>query len=213
MLKDISLQTSNKAFQLQFNKTTCCITDLYLKCLVKYNTGVFKKIIVRVVSEDAKEIDSIEFMVDVIAITKRINFDLYFELSSNYDKKKLLLHILQEGIVTIAQNQNWEIDPLMDAYNSCINRNLENKWLRNDKFYLSTDKKYYGGVICCWDVDKFEAVVSFLNEKKLEIKQVKLFETEPHLVDSFGNMGWIKNMHKFFLESKNKRFKWAAEPE
>jgi hypothetical protein len=213
MLIDISLKTSIKSLQLQFNKTTWCITNLYLKCLGKYNAGIFKKFIVRTAPEKAIDDTSIEDMVDVIAVTIKFDFDSFFQLTEKYDKKKMLLNTLQEGIMTIAQNQHWEIDPLMDAYNCCINRGLENRWLRKDKYFLSTDKKYYAGVLCNYDLDKFEAVASFLNKEKQEIKQVKLFETEPHMVEQLGGMGLLKHTHQFYLESKSKRHKWVAEPE
>src|SRR6266498_1297273 len=157
MLIDISLGGTKQLKERlkQFNLTTWCICQLYLSCLGKYSSGVFKKAVVRVIP-DKTDNNVIEDMVDVISVYKTFDFEKFFQLKDKYAKKKMLLEVLQDGLLTMAKQQGWNIDPLLDSYNCCIKKNLEHKWLRHDKYLLSPGRKYYAGIFCHWDIDKFE---------------------------------------------------------
>ncbi|SRR5258705_2552065 len=213
MLIDISLAGTKQLKERQklFNLTTWCICQLYLSCLGKYSSGVFKKAIVNVVQKETDH-NVIENMVDVILIHKTFDFEQFFQLENKYAKKKILLDILHEGLITMAKHEGWDIDPLLNAYNCCFKKNLEYKWLRGDKYILSPDKKYFAGIFCNWDIDKFEVIAIFLNKHKEEIERVKLYEREPNDVDPMGKMGWDKLTGEFYLFSKDKRQKWVAIP-
>lgn len=188
---------------------TWCIQELFLSCLsLKYDSKKFKKIVIELVTKSELS-NKIQDMVDVISITKTLDFENYFQCS-NYEKKKILLDILQEGITTICESEGWELAPLLKAYQCCLDKKLEYSWLRKDKYFLSPNRKYYAGIYCNWDIDKFEAFAVFLDKEKREIKRVKLFEVEPHQVDPMGKMEWSKDSTHFRLYSKNESNKWEA---
>ena len=214
MLINIALNYGLKDSQLkrkQFNSESWCISDLYFKCLGKYISGVFRKIVVKVVDEGSHTKD-VEDLVDVIVIYSTLDFDRYFKLVDKYLKKKTLLNILHRAFMELATYNGWNIDSLLDAYNCCLGKNLNNEWLRENRYFLSNDRKYYGGVYCNWDVDKFEAFAIFLNKQKEQIRKIKLYEKEPWDVDPMGRMGWDKDTGMFYLLSKDGKQKWTAHP-
>jgi hypothetical protein len=213
MLVDITLGGSKQLKERlkPFNLTTKCICHLYLSGIGKYSSGVFKKAIVRVVREETDN-NVIEDMIDVILVYKTFDFEHFFQLEDRYAKKKILLDVLHDGLMTMAKHEGWVTDPLLNAYNSCLERKLEDKWLRAGKYFLSPDKKYFAGVFCNWDIDKFEAIAIFFNKHKEEIERVKLFEKEPHDVEPMGKTGWDKLTGEFYLFSKDERQKWVAFP-
>lgn len=212
MLIDIAISSAKKSTSIYLKGgQTWCIQQLYIKCLPKYHTGNFKKAIISLISNNETE-DKVENMVDVISITKVFDFEKYSQLSEKYDKKKMLLDVLQAGMITLAKHGGWSIDPLIDAYDCCLAKNLEHKWLRKGKYFLSPDRKYYAGVFCNWDIGTFEAFAIFLNKQKEEISKIKLFEREPWDVDPMGKMGWDKETGEFYMYSKDERHKWTAIP-
>jgi hypothetical protein len=213
MLRDISLGGTKqlKEKQKKFNQSTWCISQLYLTCLGNYSSGVFKKAIVNVVREKTDH-NVIENMVDVILIHRIFDFERFFQLDNKYEKKKTILDALHEGLITMAKNEGWDTDQLLDAYNCCLKKKLEHKWLRGNKYFLSPDKKYFAGVFCNWDIDKFEVMAIFFNKHKEEIERVKLYEREPNDVEPMGKMGWDKLTGEFNLYSKNEKQKWVATP-
>ena len=95
----------------------------------------------------------------------------------------MLLDVLQERMIDIANHEGWEMSPLREAYQCCIDKRLEHTWLRKNKYFLSPYRKYYAGIFCNWDINIFEAFVVFLDKEKKEIKRVKLFETPAYDVD------------------------------
>jgi len=208
MLVDLSFSTTKK-FPFHFKGQTWSIQRLYLTCLGKYNTNAIKKVVIEfTLSKDAE--NNIEYLLDVIRIKKTFDFEKYFLLSEKYEKKKMLLEALHESMTVVANHEGWSVEPLKDAYNCCLAKNLEHTWLRKDKYFLSPNRKYYGGVFCNWDIDKFEAFAVFLNKQKEEISRIKLFEREPWDVDPMGKMGWDKGTGEFYLYSKDEKTKWKA---
>jgi len=215
MIIDISLEGSNQLKEnlKKFNIATWSIGRLYLACLGKYQGGVFKKAIIEVSRElAASEVNLIEDKVNVVEIHKTFDFELFFQLEDNYAKKKMLLEVLHDGMTLIAKHEGWDINQLQEAYDCCIKRNLEFRWLINNKYHLSPDKKYYAAILCDWDIDKFEVSAVFFNKSKEEIVRTKLFEVMPNDIQLFGKMAWDEGTGEFCLFSKNEKQKWSALP-
>jgi hypothetical protein len=208
MLKDIAV-TVEKGLEYNLKGETWSTSQLYLSCLNKYNSNGYKKIVINLVKATNKN-DIIDDMIDVIVINKIFDFDTYHKLTGKYEKKEMLLKVLHNGIMTLADIHKWDINPLLDSYNCCLKKRLLHSWLRDNKYFISPDKKYYAGIYCVWDIDKFQVFAIFLNNNKQEIEQVKLYEREPWDVDPLGKMGWTKDSSIFYLLSKDGRNEWIA---
>jgi hypothetical protein len=213
MLIDISLEGSKelKNRLKEFNLNTWCVSELYLFCLKRYDTGRFKKAIVNVI-RGIEDNELIEDMIDVVLIYQTFDFEHFFVLEDKYAKKKMLLEVLHSGMMNLANKKGWSISPLEEAYKLCIKYNLEYKWLRQDKYLLSPNRSYYGGIFCNWDIDKFEVSAIFFNKNKEEIERIKFYENEPHDIELMGKMGWDNITNEFYLYSKNEKKKWIASP-
>lgn len=208
MLRDISLEDSKelKGKLKQFNLTTWCICDLYLSHIGKYNSGSFKKAIVNVMEEETEN-NVIEDMIDVILIHKTFDFDRFFQMEDKYNKKKILLDVLHEGLMTMAKHEGWDTNSLSHANNRCLKEKLGNNWLYKNKYFSSPNKKNFAGIFCNWDIDKFEVTAVFFNKQKEEMERIKLYENEPHDIEPMGKMGWDKVTGEVYLFSKSEKEK------
>jgi hypothetical protein len=211
MVRDISLEGTKKLKERlkPFNLNTWCVCELYLRHIGKYLSDGFVKIIVQANVDDTQN-NVVEDMLNVVLIHKTFDFEEYFQLEEKYEKKKVLLDVLQDGLITLALKKGWNTDALLDAYNSCLKDDLECKWFAKNKYFQSPDRKHYAAVFCEYDIDKFEVSVVFYNKKKEKIHRVTLYSIEPNMAEPLGKMGWDKLNGEFYLLSKNGRQKWVA---
>jgi len=209
LLRDITVSTVyDHPFQLRFNKEMWSITDLYLKCLGKYNTYGVSKILVRLDDQQKNE-NKIEHLLNVIIVNKKFDFVEYFKQNKD-QRKKMMLDILQLGVIDVAKTQKMSMDKFLDAYNCCLKKQLKNEWLRKNKYLMSPNKKWYAGIYCTYDIDFFRTETIFLNSDKKEIGRVKLFSTEPHQVEEMGKMQWDSTSETFVLYSRDEKNSWGA---
>jgi hypothetical protein len=183
------------------------ITELYLSCLKKYDSGEFCKIIIEI-GEQVEE-NGIDRMLNVVAVKKQFDFEKYHR-SNIYERKKMVLDVLQEGVLTLAEIDSLDRKPLLVAYDCCMQKGLEYKYLLKDKYYLSPNRKLYAGVWCNWNIDKFEAYVIIFDKNKKEIERIKLMESPYWDLEPMGNAGWDKKTGEFYLFSKDHSHKWTA---
>lgn len=207
-LVDISVRTPYR-FKIEFKEgAVWSMASLYLSCLKKYDAGKIKKVVIEIVDKSVD--DSIEDLVDVLRIQREFDFKKYFA-SGKYDKKKMLVDVIQDGLMSIAKQRNWDTDPLIDAYRNCLDKGFEHQWLRKDKLFLSPDRKNYAGVFCKWDTDELEVFALFFNKEKDEIKRTELFRCKSIDAEPMGKMGWDKATNAFYLYSKDEKQKWTAK--
>jgi hypothetical protein len=195
-LRDISLETEfGHKCQKIFNTETWAVSELFLSKLNKYKTGNIAKcnIIVSDFVKNNKYIHSP--YINVTNINKVFDFDLYFSLSSKYEKKLMQLDVLYKGMVEIASYENWDIEPIKNAYLMCIEDKLENTFFINNKFKKSSNHKIKAEIWCYWDIDIFKSYLVLFDKNGKEIYKKKFIETEPH----FGcyiyqsKLKWVNN--------------------
>jgi hypothetical protein len=210
-LVDISIGTHRKSNLLSgYGGTVWSITSLYLYCLEKYETKAYRKVAIYLIN-DNNEDNKIESLLNVLVIHKFFNFES-FKIADKFQQKKMMLDVMQKSLIVVAENEGWEIQPLKNAYQCCIEKKLEHKWLREGRYILSPDRKYYAGIFCNWDSDIFEVFAVFLNKEKREIKREKLYESDPAFVEPMGKMMWDKeSSSKFILFSKDGKQRWEAK--
>ena len=122
----------------------------------------------------------------------------------------MVLDVLQEGVLTVADIDGLNRKPLLVAYDCCMQRGLEYKYLLKDKYYLSPNRKQYAGVWCNWNIDKFETYVIIFDKNKREVERVKLMESPYWDLEPMGKAGWDKDTGEFYLFSKDHSHKWTT---
>jgi hypothetical protein len=212
-LNSISVHTVYKhQHQLAFNICSWCIQEQYWSYLKKYDVGKFRKVIVRVddtvtLFENDNKVE--ESSADVIAINRYFNISKFFDLSK-HAKKQSLLELLHSSMICLAEQFNWEREPLINAYNQCIRNNLNYIFKVKDKGFKSPTKEFTGYVECTWDIDEFTATaIILLADNDSVVKQQILIKCEPHLAEFiyYSNCKWESNT-TFSLIAKDNR-KWS----
>lgn len=132
------------------------------------------------------------------------DFELYFKID-NQKKKRMQLDAVHFGMMKIAEKEGWSCDPLLDAYNGCLEKNLEYKFLVGNKLKASPDRKQKIGFWCDWDIDKFEVYWILFDSKEKEVARELLIEKEPFKGEFVYYLFWKwKDNQTVFLEDKYK---------
>lgn len=207
ILKEISIITTyNHPYQLMFNKETWCVSELFVKCLGKFNSGHFNKIVIRLGDNESVLDNKVDNLIDVVLLNKFFDFNTYF-VNNKIARKVILLDVLYNNLLYLANIYYWHIDQITNAYRLCKEKNIEYQWILRNKLIRSPDHKYYAAVFCNWDIDRFEAYIILYNSQKIEISRKKIMESEPHLVEPFGKIAW-ENGNKFVVSSKDTEREW-----
>jgi hypothetical protein len=189
-LRQIALRTTYKsAYAEKFNPESRAVPELYLTFIKDLPTPFVQQINI-FISDDWK--NSLTSTMKVTGFREAfIDFDFqkYFELN-NYDKKKMQLEAVHKGMMQIAQKENWEINPLLDAYNSCLKANLEFKIFIKDKFKTSPNKQHNIGFWCEWDIECCKVFWVLRDKSKTEIKRQLLIEVKPYDGEFIYYLDW-----------------------
>jgi len=210
-LSSLSLQTTyNHKYQLSFNKETWCVQEMYWHFLYKYKyeTENCQKAVVRL--GDSVDIENLMTLTsDVVVLQCSFDFEFYFS-QDKFLKKRILLDILHESLLRMANKYGWDEKPLIQSYEYCVDRNLENKWLLRDKYISSPNRKHKGGFICEWNIDSFEVYGVILDNNLKEITKKRILRSDPHLAEFiyYTKFKWEDNQ-KLSLFSKNGAKKWS----
>lgn len=179
-LSQINLRTTHKSIHSEkFNPESWVVPELYWSFLKNYSTSLVQKINIYV-SDDWK--NSLTYPMTVTGFREAfINFDFqrYFTLNG-FERKKLQLEAVHNGMMQIAQKENWEINSLLDAYNSCLKANLEYKFFIKNTFKTSPNKQHSIGFWCVWDIEFCKVIWVLRDKNKNELKRDLLIETESY---------------------------------
>jgi hypothetical protein len=207
-LRDLSIETPKRSkIAFDLSEIVPGITQLYLSCLGKrFDSGQFFKVIVEVGGSGDL---SIEKIADVVLINERFDFVKY-GVQDIPGKRKMVIDVLQSGLLAISNAEGWESSRLIDAYGCCLSRNLEYRFIWKDKYWRSPNKEIYAAVYCCYEVEQFEAYVIFFDSKKNEISRRKLMESPPWSVEPFDRAIWSEDSSQFFVYPKYTNTHWVA---
>ena len=89
------------------------------------------------------------------------------------------LEAVHRGMMQIAERERWSIDPLLDAYNQCLERNLEYHF-DVGKPKSSPDRKHKIGFWCNWDLDVFELYWVLFDKQNKGLKRERFITKLPH---------------------------------
>ena len=210
-LNQVDLRTKyNHRFERQFNIESWCIAELYWRKLKDYDTGNVKKCTIYVSDDWGDKEYYYTNWSDSKCMNVPFKFDKYFA-SDNYGKKKMQLDAIHDGMIKIVEKEGWDINPLLDSYNKCLEDKLEYK------FYIgkpksSPNRKYKFNFWCNWDIDIFEVYWVLQDNKGKEIRREKFIEKEPYLGQFiyYTKFKWINKFTILFEDNYKygNREKW-----
>ncbi|CAM1343845.1 hypothetical protein [Tenacibaculum amylolyticum] len=211
---DLRIQYEHKLTN-RFTPETFCIAELYHSFLKNYNTNKVKKCNIIVSDNWGEDLGEYTNWSDSKSIKIALDFKNYFS-QDKHDKKKIILDKIHKGMIEIAKKEGWQINPLLDAYNSCIEANLVYQF-DVGKPKLSPNKKHKIGFWCNWDIDVFEVYRVLYDKKGTEISREKFISKKPNNGEFvyYLKWKWLDNS-KVLVEDKYKygdNEKWTLKIE
>jgi hypothetical protein len=166
------LMKNDGKFDTSFKSETLGITEMYWHNLhrLKLKTLKIKKLIISI---DSKKEPF--YATGIQEIQTTLDLTIYKSLT-NKNKKLLILNTIHNSLLSIADEQEIDKQKLQQAYDYCIENNLENRWLLGGKPKRSPSKNYYGAVECYWEMDYFQATAIIYDKKKNELFRKELFK-------------------------------------
>ncbi len=204
MLNQITLACYTQGHENQsINSEAWSIPELYCSFLKELDTGKVVKANVNIRQNWGDLLDYYENYVDVITIRNHFDFDTYSSLG-NEDKKRMQLDAIHKGMMLIAKKEGWNTDPLLDAYNKCLERDLKYQF-DVGKLKSSPDRKHKIGFWCNWDIDVFEVYWVLYDKDGSELKRQKFIEKPPYNGEFiyYTKWKWLDNS-RVLLEDKYK---------
>ena len=158
----------------EFTLESKCIAELYWSFLKDYDTKKVKRC--NIITSDNWGDDIYEYTNwnDTKGINVPFDFDEYF-LSDNHTKKTLQLKTIHTGMIKIAEIEKWDINPLLDSYNKCLNNDLEYSFILN-KYKSSPNRKFKINLKCYWDINKVEIHYILCDKNENIICEKKIFK-------------------------------------
>lgn len=170
---DLRIQHNHK-YMLAFNLEAKCIAELYWSFLKEYDTRKVKKCNIITSDDWGDDVYRYTDWSDTKGINMPFNFDKYFS-SDNQAKKRLQLETIHHGMMKIAEIEKWDVNPLLDAYNGCLENNLEYSFILS-KYKSSPNRKFKMNFKCVWDIAMIEVFYILCDKKENIIHQEKVFE-------------------------------------
>jgi hypothetical protein len=193
---DISIPLNEK-FAVKSGGTFTSILRMYEYQLKRdYETDGVRKVAIKLTT-DPKNVNFIESLESVLMVSRPFDPAAYNN-ADEFKRKLIVLNVIEDCMLYLADQRGWEKQPLIDAYESCLAHDLVFTAIYKDKHFLSPDRKHYGALFYHWGSEKYEAYAIFFNKKKIEIQRKKLFECDASFVDSFEYVGWHKELPNTF---------------
>jgi len=178
-LSEISLRAKfvqGKNFKV-FNEECWSIAEMYWSFLREYNIADVRKCVISV-GADPSEVDKITAYQGFREVYKQINFDQYFEMNA-CEKKSLQLDLIHSGMITIGELEKWDTEPLLKAYQYCLDSDLNYKFFINSKYKLSPNRQWKLGLWCEWEINCFKLFWVLFDKTGGEINRDLIIEDEP----------------------------------
>lgn len=205
ILKEISVyDVKNNKTSRKFNLETWCISEMYCRYLKKTKNNKIRKINI-ILGEDSPR----ELLSFVLKIYNEFDFNQYFE-KSTYDKKKIILDVIHKELLSISEEFGFDINVIKEAYNSCLENKLENRWFLKNKLFKSRKSPLLGGIECFWDFDIFRVKAIIFSSKRKILKESLFLEIEPCFGEFiyYAKCRWKDDI--FYLESKENEI-WQVD--
>ena len=197
---------------LEFNFSVNCVSDLYFQCLPKkIDTSPFKKIIVTAVDINSVTLKPYDNMIDVVTIRVPFDFTDYWN-ASNIDRKKKALDLIQQGLLTLAREFEWENDFIKNAHDDVLKKNFINRvfW---KKHIPSPNRKHKAQYFIDFDCDEIRIWAVIMDGKGEEIRREFISTVKPHwffIDDTLSSIEW-KDEETIIVLTKDKTQTWLVK--
>lgn len=214
-LSSIDLRAPYKhKYGKEFGPESRVINEMYHSHLKDYQTPGIHSVTIKVYDNWGSEMNEGEVK-GYKTIYIQFDFINYFKLDK-FNRKKMQLDAIQKGMIIIAQAEGWAIDPLLDAYNSCLAKNLDYQF-RVGKPKASKNRKHKIGFWCNWDIDIFEVFWVLYDSKGGEIKRQRFIHKPSYegRFIFFVQWKWIDNSTVLFEDryKYSRKEKWTIDLE
>lgn len=208
-LNHIDLRTTYKSIYAErFNPESHVVSELYWSFLENYSTPSVQQIIVFISDDWDSSLTKPKNVKGFKEAFVDFDFTKYFSLDK-YGKKRMQLDAVNEGMVLIAKEEGWDTNPLQNAYNNCLERNLEYKF-NIGKSKSSPDRKHKIQLWCNWDIDIIEVYWILYDKNGNEIKREKFIEKTSFqgIFIYYVKWKWLDNNKVLIEETYRKKEKW-----
>jgi|GEM_PF-2581395 len=216
-LKEISLITfPNGVYQeMGFNWEAHCVEDLYVRNLMPYsNKHIVKMSIILIGDADKQVFETTTLtlrkftnLLSVGEIFLRFDFDNYYK-TDDLGKKRLILDVMQEGLILFANQTNSDVRPFNEAYQKCLDLNLESIYVYKT---VTSGKGIVVNVVISVDREKLEVSAIFLDSRGNEFSRRVFFRSKPDALYGYhylGNVVW-NNESEVALYGRTKDEYWT----
>lgn len=195
----------------KFRLNTRCISSMFERLFGKFITKNCCKLLIECVPEVAEH-ELLDFS-GIYSVKVLFDYNNFIE-QNEYQKKKMTLEILMEGIRIVAENQKWDVEPFKDVYSRILELDFINEWAWK-KPVVSSNKKYHAEVMMLHDVRFIDIYIIVRDTAGNEIKREKIISELP---DEFayarhlGDLKWTSN-DTVTLINKKGDFQWPCSLE
>ena len=185
-----------------FSNESKCIAELYWSFLKGYDTRKVKRCNIITSDNWGDKLLKYTDWKDTKGINISFNFNEYFA-SENKIRKEFQLEAIHSGMMEIAKIESWKIDPLLDAYNNCIENNLELSFILLKKDKSSPNRKLKINFKCYWDIDLVNVFYLIKDKTGKVIQQDIAFEMPSKKGEMVYHLKWKwKDNTTVLLEDK-----------
>jgi hypothetical protein len=198
-----------KQKRILFRDQVRCIASLYTYLLGRFPTESTRKLIINCMEQSADELHTTRDGYTEVSV--ELDMDSYF-LLSNYEKKKLILEKIQEGVMIVGEKYSWDQEIFNKIAAEIHDRNYVNEYVWKQRF--SPDRKVKAELLCEHDLDHFTGTLNIKHGKTGElIKTKKILKERPHeliFTQYLGELTWSSD-RTVVITYRGKKSKWLVE--
>ncbi|MDH6310605.1 hypothetical protein M2451_003476 [Dysgonomonas sp. PFB1-18] len=212
-LNHIDLRTTYKSIHAGgFNPESHVVSELYWSFLRNYSTPSVQQITIFISDDWNNSLTTPKNVKGFKEAFVDFDFKMYFSLDK-FKKKRMQLEAINEGMVHIAKQEGWDTNSLQDAYNNCLERDLEYQF-NIGKPKSSPNRRCKIGLWCNWDIDIIEVYWILYDKSGNEIKREKFIEkySLQGIFIYYVKWQWLDNNKVLFEETYRKKEKWEITP-
>ena len=132
----------------------------------------------------------------------QFNYEEFIALD-DYNKKKVALELLMQGIRRVASDQGWSMIPFEEAYEEIVEANYVNRWVWQ-KSAWNKEAKLRARILLCHEVEQIDIYMCIEDRKGNEVYKEKIITEKPdewEYARYLGSIDWEGN-DKVVLRSK-----------
>lgn len=200
-----------KEERIKFDNESRCIIEQFQYELGRYDGANCKKVCIDCKPRGNNWVsDSIE---GIISVGYTLKYQ-EFEVLDEYEKKKLMLKILEEAFQMLQQEHGWDLEPVNKAIKAIKEKDYfcEGQYLKTK---TNRSRNYKAKLLFNFYLDKVELILGIYDKNDIEVKRVKMIDGKTQLWEYekyLGDIKWLDN-DIVAVYNKNKEIYWCESIE